>query len=199
MLEFIKESFGDIRILLSISSIIMLFLNCFYIHYFFKGKKNGKTLAMYVGEFFSKKVGIILCELIMVCGILLSPPIYSKFENTTIGSFFEKKFYCEKYYVYIRRDISKAKAYKVKADILKSDYGYHTYTDDGEETVIIQGNGYFVTKVYWENGGYTVFLDNYDDLYDHKTYSRVYPNIETSCENISGDTYYIMLTNEKAN
>ena len=85
MLEFIRESFSAIRVLTSVASIIAIFLNCFYLYYLFKGKKDGKTLTQYVGKFFSKKSGIILCEIVMVCGILLSPPIYSNFENTTIA------------------------------------------------------------------------------------------------------------------
>ena len=198
MLEFIRESFSAIRVLTSVASIIAIFLNCFYLYYLFKGKKDGKTLTQYVGKFFSKKSGIILCEIVMVCGILLSPPIYSNFENTTIGSFFEKETYSEKYYVYIRRDNSNAKAYKVKADILKSDYGYPTYTDEGEETVAIQGNGYFIKKIYWESGGYITFMDEYEELYDGINSTRIYPNRETSCEDVKGDTYYIMLTQEKA-
>ena len=159
-----------------------------------------------VDSFHKKPKRMILCEILLVIGILLLPPVFNLYANTDIGSILEKASYEECYYVYVREDMNEAKAYKLKADIVKGDYGYSSYTDEGEETIVIQGNGYFLEKVYWGNGGYLTFLDE-SDLLGGDSFggiwllspsSRVYPNREVSVTDKQDKTYYVTLTKEKA-
>jgi hypothetical protein len=90
MFQFLYSSFKAIRITLPILALLSVLVNCFYFLYLLKGKKQGKKLSEYVGGFLSTKKGIILCQIVLVLGIICSPPIFSKFENTNIGSFLEK-------------------------------------------------------------------------------------------------------------
>lgn len=196
MQEYLIQVFKDVRIVLWSLSFFSLFLNCFYVYYLFKGKKDGSTLTSYVGNFFSKKKGILLCEIILVLGILSSPFVFRHFENTNIGSFLEKETYKEQYYVYIRNNNKQAKSYRCKADIYRGSYGYPSYTDEGEETFIIQGNGYFLGKVYWDNGGYLTFVD--DDWLEDTSSTRIYPGKEVLVIDYHDNEYYVTLTTEKA-
>lgn len=195
MEEYIMKLFKAFRIAMYGMAFYMILMNGCYIHYIFKGKKQGKTLAEYVGKFFSKKRGVILCEIILLLGIIFYPPIFERLGNTNIGSFFEKESYEEQYFVYIRESGNKSKSYKVKADILKSNYGHPSWEDDGEETYDIHGNGYFIKKVYWSNGGYLNFEDY--DHWGYPTENQIYPGKETLCYDSNDDGYYIFLTNEK--
>ena len=194
MHAYLMQAFRVFRLLLWIISFYSLFLNCAYAYYFIKGKRDGNTLANYVGDFFSKKKGVLLCEIILVLGILFSPSVFSHFENTNIGSFLEKESYSEQYYVYIRKDKKQSKTYRCRADICKGDYGYPSYTDEGEETFVIQGNGYFLKKVYWDNGGYLTFTDDDDWT---KSSAQVYPGKEVSVTDYHDNEYYVTLTTDK--
>ena len=193
-MEYITSLFKTIRILFSSVSVYVILLDVFYLRYFFKGRHYGKSLTDYVGNFFSKKNVIILCQFVLILGIFFSPLVFSRFQNTNIGSFLEKDSYCEQYYVYIRDDATKQKSYRVKADIMRSDYGY----EDGEGFVV-QGKGYFVLKVYWGNGGYLTFVSE-DELgitgYPDRSV-RVYPSSETRVYDYKHEDYYITLTTEK--
>lgn len=195
MQDFLIQAFKNIRLLLRIASFYALFLNCFYAYYLLKGKKSGKTLIDYVGNFFSQKKGILLCEILFVLGILSSPFVFQHFENTNIGSFLEKESYREQYYVYVRSNNKQSKSYRCKADIYRGRYGYPSYTDEGEETFVIQGEGYFLEKVYWNNGGYLTFTD--DDWLEVTSSARIYPGKEVSVKDYHDNEYYVTLTTEK--
>ena len=197
MQNYLMQVFKSIRILLWCISFYAFFLNCFYVYYLLRGKKEGNPLTSYVGNFFSKKKGVLLCEILFVLGVLFSPSVFCHFENTNIGSFLEKESYCEQYYVHIRNNNKYSKSYRVKADIYKGDYGYPSYTDEGEETFITQGNGYFLEKVYWDNGGYLTFTD--DDWLETTSSARIYPGKETLVTDYHDDEYYVTLTTEKVN
>lgn len=186
--------FKVVRMILCCASFYMLLVNIFYLTYCVKRKK-GRALESYVGKFFAKKKGILLCEIILVLGVLSSPFVFRHFENTSIGSFLEKESYSEQYYVYIRNNNKQSKAYRCKADIYKGDYGYPSYTDEGEETFIVQGNGYFLEKVYWGNGGYLTFID--DDWLETTSPARVYPGKEVLVTDYHDNEYYVTLTTEK--
>lgn len=195
MITHLHSLFKAIRTVLYVSSFCISFLNIFYIVYLIKAKKSGTQLKEYVGTFLSKKAIIIICEIIFVLGIISSPLIFTHFENTTIGSFLEKESYNEQYYVYIRSNNKQSKSYRCKADIYRGNYVYPLYTDEGEETFVIQGNGYFLEKVYWNNGGYLTFID--EDCLDDTTSARIYPGKESRCTDLKGTEYYVLLTHEK--
>lgn len=89
----------------------------------------------------------------------------------------------------------RSKSYRCKADIYRGDYGYPAYTDEGEETFIIQGNGYFLEKVYWDNGGYLTFTD--DDFDESISLARIYPGKEALVTDYNDEEYYVTLTTEK--
>lgn len=136
MHEWFMSLFKGIRILFWVISFYMLIQEALYVVYIVKYRKQGKTLESYVGEFFSKKQGFILCQVLIILGILFSPFVFSKFQNTNIGSLLEKEQYCEQYYVYIRKDRNKAKSYKLRADIIKGDYGYSSWDDNGDDIFV---------------------------------------------------------------
>lgn len=196
MHEWVLSAFKTIRMIFYILSFYMLFVEALYVIYIVKWRKQGKALESIVGRIFSKKKGIILCQVLLVLGILSSPFVFNKIQNTNIGSFLEKDSYHEQYYVYIRKDDNKLKSYRCKADIYKGKHGYSSYTDDGEETFIIKGSGYFLEKVYWANGGYLTFID---DQLEAASSARIYPGKETSVIDYHGNEYYVTLTTEKVN
>lgn len=70
-----------------------------------------------------------------------------------------------------------------------------SYADDGEETFAVQGKGYFLEKVYWDNGGYLTFIDN--DIIENTSSVRIYPGEETSVKDCKGNDYYVTLTTER--
>lgn len=195
MQSYLISLFKTLKILICSASFYMVLLNILYLCYLFRGRKFGRTLEEYAGKFFSTKRGIVLAESIIVLSIIFSPPVFNHFENTNIGSFLEKESYREQYYVYIRSDAKQSKAYRCKADIYRGNYGYSSYTDDGEETFIIEGNGYFLEKVYWNNGGYLTFAD--DDFLETTSSARIYPGKETVVTDCHDDEYYVTLTTEK--
>ena len=197
-MNFLISLFKTIRILVAAVSFYIVLLDFLYLRYLLKEKRRGKPFTEYMGVFFSRKSVIVLCQVILILGVLFSRPIYSRFENTDIGSFFEKESYCEQYYVYLRNDSTKQKSYRLKADIIRSDYGYPSYVD-GEESFVVQGNGYFILKAYWGNGGYLTFVDeNEFEMigYPNKS-ARIFPGVETKVQDYKGDIYYITLTDEK--
>lgn len=193
--NYLIQAFKNLRLILCVTSFYVLYLNCFYTHYLLKGKKSDRALTSYVGSFFSKKNVILLCEILFVLGILSLPFVFQHFENTNIGSFLEKESYEEQYYVYIRSNPKQSKSYRCKADIYRGNYGYPSYTDEGEETFIIRGNGYFLEKVYWNNGGHLTFVD--DDFLEITSSARIYPGKETLVTDCHDDEYYVTLTTEK--
>lgn len=195
MQESLMSLFKAVRMFLFIISFYVAFVEIFYILYIFKWQKQEKSLESFVGKFFSKKKVVILCQVLLVIGILSSPFVFDKFQNTNIGSFLEKDSYEEQYYIYIRNSRKQSKSYRCKAKIYKGDYGYPSYTDDGEETFVVQGNGYFLEKVYWNNGGYLTFVD--DDLLETASSARIYPGKETSVTDYHDNEYYVTLTTEK--
>ena len=182
MVVLLAKLFKIFRVLVSTIAIYAAIMDCFYVYYLLRGRKTDKQLSSYVGNFFSQRNGILLCIMFSILGFILSPQVFDKFENTNIGSFLEKETYREQYYVYIRNNDKFSKSYRVKADIFKGPYGYETYTDDGEETFVVKGDGYFLEKIYWNNGGYLIF-QNSDDF----SGAQLYP----------GDDYYVTLTTEK--
>lgn len=193
--EKLVTAFKGFRLLIWNISLFMMFINCFYVYYLIMGKKRRKTLSNYVGNFFARKTGILLCEVIFVLGTIFSPFVFSNFENTNIGSLLEKDTYQEQYYVYIRRN-NHSKSYRVKADIFKGNYGYPSYTDEGEETFIIKGNGYFLEKIYWNNGGYLTFSDR-NDCFDGASSARLYLGQEARVIDYHDNEYYVTLTSDK--
>lgn len=134
-----------------------------------------------VDSFRKKPKRMILCEILLVVGILLSPPVFNLYANTDIGSILEKESYKESYYVYIREDMNEAKAYKLKADIVKRTYKFEPH--------------YYLEKVYWGNGGYLTYFVQGGRVKDS---AQVYPGIEASVTDKQDKTYYVTLTKEKA-
>lgn len=195
MHKWLLSLFKTVRMFLCVVSFYMILVEALYVIYIIKWHKQGKSLESCVGKIFSKKKGIILCQILIVFGFLSSPFVFGKFQNTNIGSFLEKDTYCEQYYVYIRNNKKQSKSYRCKADICRGDYGYDSYTDEGEETFIVQGNGYFLEKVYWNNGGYLKFTD--DDWIDFTSSARIYPGKETLVTDCYDNDYYVTLTTEK--
>lgn len=181
---------------IKILGFIALVINIAYVYYLIFRRKDMTVSEFFGASFFSKPIAIFIIELFFVLGILLSDPVYSRFENTNIGSFFEKESYRECYYVYIRPDDKYQKAYRVEADIIKGSYGYYDYNDEGHEIYVSLGNGYFLEKIYWDNGGYLTFLDegDYPTIVDH---ARLYPGKETRVTDKYEETYYVTLTSEK--
>ncbi len=192
MAALLAKLFKIFRILVSTIAIYAVIMDCFYIYYLLRGRKTNKQLSSYVGNFFSRRNGILLCIMFSILGFMLSPHVFGKFENTNIGSFLEKETYREQYYVYIRDNDNLSKSYRVKADIFKGPCGYETYTDDGEETFVVKGNGYFLEKIYWNNGGYLIF-ENSGDF----SSTQLYPGQETKVTDYHNDDYYVTLTTEK--
>lgn len=189
MLSYLISLFKTLKILIWGISFYMVLLNIMYLRYLLQGRKFGRSLEEYAGKFFSTKRGIVLAESIIALSIILSPPVFSHFENTNIGSFLEKDTYSERYYVFVRNDSAKAKSYRVKADIIRSSYSSSSYVDV---------NGYLLKKLYWPNGGYLIFIDE-DDLYSNASNAEISPLEEAYCEDIEGNGYYVTLTLEKAN
>lgn len=195
MHKWLLSLFKTVRMFLCAVSFYMILVEALYIIYIIKWHKQGKSLESCVGKIFSKKKGIILCQILIMFGFLSSPFVFGKFQNTNIGSFLEKDTYREQYYVYIRNNKKQSKSYRCKADICRSDYGYNSYTDEGEETFVIQGNGYFLEKIYWDNGGYLMFTD--DDWLEVTSSTRIYPGKETLVTDCHDNDYYVTLTTEK--
>lgn len=195
MHKWLLSLFKTVRMVFYTASLYMILVELLYVIYIIKWRKQGKSLESCVGKIFSKKKGILLCQILIVVGILSSPFVFSKFQNTNIGSFLEKESYREQYYVYIRSNKKQSKSYRCKADICRGNYGYDSYTDEGEETFVVQGNSYFLEKVYWDNGGYLMFTD--DDWIEFTSSARIYPGKETLVTDYHGNDYYITLTNEK--
>lgn len=183
--------FKILRMIFYTIAFYILYLEILYTIYILKWRKEGKTLENCVGKFFSQKQVIILCQLLLIIGVLSSPFVFSKFQNTNIGSFLEKESYQEQYYVYLRKDSNKAKSYRLKADIIRGNYGYSSW-DDGNEIFVVQGNGYFLEKVYWGNGGYLTFEDELES-----TSARIYPGRETQVIDVHDNKYYVTLTTQK--
>lgn len=192
MVVLLAKLFKIFRVLVSTIAIYAAIMDCFYVYYLLRGRKTDKQLSSYVGNFFSQRNGILLCIMFSILGFILSPQVFDKFENTNIGGFLEKETYREQYYVYIRNDDKFSKSYRVKADIYKGSYGYETYADDGEDSSVVKGNGYFLDKIYWNNGGYLIFHNS-----DGFSGARLYPGQEAKVTDYHGFDYYVTLTTEK--
>ena len=144
MHEYLMSLFQTVRILFRLAAFVIILINIYWLYHIVVIKWHGETIDEYVGDIFPKNNKIILIsEVVMLLGFISSPQIFSNFENTNIGSFFEKESYEEQYYVYIRRDTGKLKSYKVKADIIKENYGHPLTTDNGDWAFKVDGNGYF--------------------------------------------------------
>jgi hypothetical protein len=91
-----------------------------------------------------------------------------------IDSWIEKPKYTTQYWVSLQPDNEEAKNYRVKADI------FHDAPD------------YYLTKVYWPNGGSSTFDDcNLDkDQYQVNGYMRCFPNDGNT---ISEDGYKVRI------
>lgn len=185
------------KILRAACFIYSIFLLLFCLDYNSRKKKTGGDPEpdgldfLFYNNYKSK----IRLAIILILGILSFPPVFQNFQSTNIGSFLEEEVYEERYYVYIREDNSKAKSYKVKADIKRD---YLDSSTDGffcDETFALEETGYFVEKVYWGNGGYLSFcIDDLDD-----STARIYPGKETKVIDKNENEYYVTLTKEKAN
>lgn len=179
----IMEYFKAVRFLFEGVAFYVLIYDIAYIKYFVsfkKYKQPGETFGEFCGETFNKKKKkkIILCQVILLIGIFFSPFVFPHFQNTDIGSLLEKDVYNEQYYVYLRKDRTKAKSYRLKADIYKS-------------YVSLSENIYFLETIYWGNGGYIDF--------DPSESSRIYPNREATVYDCEDERYYVVLTTEKVN
>lgn len=73
------------------------------------------------------------------------------FGNEEIGSFFEKSTYTTQYWIYLQPENTQLKNYRVKGDV------YH-YIEPANDDY---GGGdiYLLEKVYWDNGGFSIFDD----------------------------------------
>lgn len=196
-MEALREKFAEVRTILSILSMFIFVINLAYTNYLLRYRKHMSLSDFFGSKFFARPATIILMEIVFVAGILSTDTVYSNFENTNIGSFFEKEQYEESYYVYIRTDKKLQKSYRVKADIIKGSYGYFDYNDEGKEIYVELGNGYFLKKIHWDNGGYITFL--HEDDYPTCTYrARLYPGKETYVYDEYDEEYFVTLTTEKA-
>lgn len=180
-------------------TIPIFFINIAYLVYFTYDKllKKGKwgSFKQFAGPFLSKKVVIFIIETIFIIGIFVPPYSWLNKGTTTIGSVFEKDYYEEQYYVYIRKNTDSSKSYKVPADIRKGSYEYEDFDENGNSVFYELGEGYFIQKIYWDNGGFLTFPD---DFLDGSASCEIYLWEETYCTDINDEGYYITLTNEKA-
>ncbi|MEE0840861.1 MAG: hypothetical protein U0L72_10035 [Acutalibacteraceae bacterium] len=139
-----------------------------------KYKKRFKSRATYVFWLFS-----------FVIGLFYTPKLFS-FGSTQINNFFEADEYTETYYVYMSREpetASRRMVYKLPAKIERREYSER---HDGEN---FDYSDYYINQLYFSNGGYLSFDDDYAPLQLEKEVS-----VLDSC----GDFYYITLTSEKA-
>ena len=200
-MELLISAFKLFRCVLCVAGGYMFLQNLVYLDYIFYEKKRGKSLEKSAGKFFSTKKGIIVCELILLTSILLLPFIFQNFQNTDIGSFLEQESYREKYYVYIREDNTRAKAYKVKADIARNYLKQGDNFSFGDESLSLTETGYYVERIYWGNGGFLTFIESFEDYAsdteDFFSSQRIHPGNEVKVVDIKGDEYYVTLTTEK--
>jgi hypothetical protein len=84
-------------------------------------------------------VDILGC--VMVLAIVWGLFLNQWLGNTVLGSVFQKNNYDTQYWVYLQPENAKDKNYRLKGDITVD------YKD------------YYLTKVYWSNGGYETFSD----------------------------------------
>ena len=126
----------------------------------------------------TKSLISVLVTVAFLIGLSYTPFAFFNCGNTEIGSIFEKNHYTEEFYVYLTENRKSEKRYKVKATIVK-------------QNASITEDRYFIKKVYWENGGSHNFSTG------GVVGERIYPYVETDCEDENGDIYCILLTNEK--
>lgn len=191
------EVYNAIKSVMPALAFIALIINVVYLYYILIRRKHESASEFFGANSLLTKPGVIvIIEVVFVLGVFFSKPIYSKLENTNIGSFFEKESYKECYYVYIRPNDKYQKSYRVKADIIKGSYGYFDYNDDGDEIYVSLGNGYFLEKIYWDNGGYITFLNegDYPTVVEH---ARLYPGKENRVTDENDKEYFVTLTSEK--
>lgn len=101
------------------------------------------------------KIKTSLAVKVIVFGIvfwIILKILISYFGNEEIGSFFEKSTYTTQYWVYLQPENTQVKNYRVKADI------YH-YIESADDEYNGGGDFYLLEKVYWENGGFSIFED----------------------------------------
>jgi hypothetical protein len=102
----------------------------------------------------------------------------------TPGSFFEKRSYKAKLYVFVNENSKSSKNYKLPAEISRHPGCYEEYEDDGGCVSL----NYFLTEFTWPDGGYADF----DECIVGLSHS-------SSCTDTDGKKYEITLTSEKAN
>lgn len=186
------------KILRAICFIYSVFLLLFCLDYNSRKKKKGSDPEPNAFDFlfyknYKSKVRLII---FIILGILCFPPVFQNLQNTNIGSILEEEVYEECYYVYIREDNTRAKSYRVKADIKRGYLGSSTEGFFCDESFALKSNGYFVERIYWGNGGSLSF---YADEYDLDfSPARIYPGRETKVLDKNDDKYYVTLTLEKA-
>ena len=144
---------------------------------------------------------ILLLEVLFIVGILYYPIAYNNRGNTTLGSLFEKGSYDAQYYVYVQNDPQSAKWYKLKADIHAASH-YKAFIVLPYRT----DRHYFVTRIYWPNGGYSSFVNReiyadyeYPDEYYEEEGERIFLDKASICSTWDYEyDYYIRLTDEPA-
>lgn len=108
-------------------------------------KKKELTTKRFISWF----MGVELKQQLITIGVgfcvIVTIAANTKLGSTNIGGLFERINYTESYYVNLFPENANDKNYKVKAEIEKI------------------GNGYYISKAYFSNGGYITFNNNGTD------------------------------------
>jgi hypothetical protein len=137
--------------------------------------KDGKYLTRRAKEVLSGCVVVFVLIFIFSGG---NPQSIIGWQKTP-GRFFEKRFYQGKYYVYVSKNKSNTKQYKLPADIDR-----HIHCDPDNDCGSLS---YYLSQFYWPNGGYASFDDD--------SCAVGLPHVVT-CTDTNGDTYDILMTSE---
>ncbi|MBQ2743427.1 MAG: hypothetical protein IJF32_11570 [Oscillospiraceae bacterium] len=144
---------------------------------------NTKIRNIYVDEsrylLAKTRVGSAIITIVFILGVVYFPFAFLNCGTYDFGSIFEKNSYTEDFYVYVGERFNTTKQYKVKATIRKTSFKFEPH--------------YYIKKLYLSNGGYISFAD------DISLGEEVYPYVQTEVTDYNSDeSYYVMLTNQKA-
>lgn len=181
-----KTMFFHIRLTMEICFYLAIILLFMFIGRLHKKKKISKVFILW--WCFAILIGCFHIPRILTIG------------NTQIGSFYELAEYKENYIVLISdapKTETKRIQYALPAEIerLTMNAGEKVSINvyNGErETTELYSSGYCINYLYFNNGGHLYFEG--DDYQNALTL-----NEEVEIEDCKGDTYYITLTNQKAN
>jgi hypothetical protein len=127
-------------------------------------------------------LGFIALALFMLFALTGGNPISIIGWKEAPGDLFEKRFYSGKYKVIISENLGTSKMYKLTADISR-----HIHCDGGNECGSL---AYWVSSMYWPNGGYITFDEDSCAIgIEH----------ESTCVDVNGKDYSILMTNIPAN